>query len=114
MGMSQAPAYDSHKPPTDFYHNNNSGVNDQMEQQSFEDGSYPHGLNPKNKKSNASVDPYRYQKEKFEQQTTEGQFQQIANNDDIFACYDYEDERREQRRNSKTGRSGADGFKHPG
>jgi len=60
------PTYDNHKPPNDFYQN------DQMEQQSFEDGTYPNGQ--KKKKSNASVDPYRYQKEKFEQQTNEVQF----------------------------------------
>jgi hypothetical protein len=41
----------------------------------------------------------------------------MANNDDIFACYDYEDERREGKQGSKTSHrnySGADGFKHPG
>ena len=39
----------------------------------------------------------------------------MANNDDIFACYDYEDERREGKQGSKTRQySGADGFKHPG
>tara|TARA_B110000285_G_scaffold234014_1_gene309545 strand:+ start:1176 stop:1391 length:216 start_codon:yes stop_codon:yes gene_type:complete len=40
----------------------------------------------------------------------------MANNDDIFACYDYEDERRERKNASKSrgNFSGADGFKHPG
>lgn len=38
----------------------------------------------------------------------------MANNDDIFACYDYEDERREQRGSKTRQYSGADGFKHPG
>jgi hypothetical protein len=41
-----------------------------MEQADFEDGSYP--LKQKGQKhSNVSADPYRYQKEKFEQITNE-------------------------------------------
>lgn len=77
--------YRSHAPPGNFYGNEAAvGMGTSFEEE---------GPHEKSKNSKVSVDIHQYQKDKFDQAVNDRQFQQTQNHDEIFMCYDWDENR---------------------